>query len=231
MDERTQQASRVDDGLRGAHGPRLGAPAAPLPVDRRVRRLQLPRARTRDRRCEPRRARAAAGRAGARHAGPASTRRRAPGLDQRPARPRGRGAPDARRPADRQAAARARARRAARRSPRVGSRRAVLPLPDQVDARAGSDGARDRSGDVLDLGVRARGSGAPRVHASAPSRRPQADVLEDEHRSDAAAGRGRWAITTRSTASSRASSSTRRRARSGLPRDPGSRRPPRTSRR
>ena len=41
----------ADGGLRGAHGARIAhAPAAALPVDRRVRGLQLPRARARDRR-------------------------------------------------------------------------------------------------------------------------------------------------------------------------------------
>ena len=44
----------------------------------------------------------------------------------------------------------------ARRAARVGSRRPVLPLPHEVDARARSGDARDRPDDVQPMGARAR---------------------------------------------------------------------------
>ena len=139
-----------------------------------------------------------------------ASRRRPPHrLDQRAQRRARRSPSDARRPPDRQAAARAHARRALRRATRVGARRPVLPLPHEVDARARSGDARDRPDDVQRVGARAGPRGAPCVHVCAARRRPQADVLEAEHRSVAPAGRRRWASTIRSTASSPARSSRR----------------------
>ncbi len=132
---------RPDAPLRLAHGPRDAACAAPLPLDGRVRRPQLPRPRAAHRGRASPRARAAPRRSGARGARPPPPRRCAHGLAQRTRRARGCAASDARWAAHRQAASRAAPRRALRRAARVGSRGAVLSLPDAVDAHPRRGGA------------------------------------------------------------------------------------------
>ena len=103
--------ARADDALRGAHRAVVRPPAAALPVDRRVRGLQLPRPGARDRRRALRRARAAAGRSTCTTCSAViAPTTRARGWISGLADDGRRSASDARRAAHRQAAARARRR-------------------------------------------------------------------------------------------------------------------------
>ncbi len=131
-----RDGERGDAPLRGAHGAHVRPSAAPVPVDRRLRRLQLPRL---SRRRPATRAMASwpyGWSSMFMRARPPSRRRARARMAQLGSDRRRRGASDVRRPAHRQAAAGASARRAVRRAARMGARRSVLPLPHEMDARA-----------------------------------------------------------------------------------------------
>ena len=152
-------------------GARRGLRTA-LPLDRRVRGLQLPRPRAHDRRRALRGARAPARRAGPPRARAAPRRRRRArgwisGLSEAEgeAHPT-RGGLRIGKPLPERAAG-----RAAGRAARVGARRAVLPLPHEVDARARPGDARDGAAALHRLGARARARRAPRLHVRAAPRR------------------------------------------------------------
>ena len=154
--DRNRSRARPHVVLRRRDGARLQPASPALPVDRRVRRLQPLRARAVDRRGTIFGARAAADRPGARGARAPPAGLRADRVAERARRTSRRGAPHARGPAHRQEAPGARPGRAVRRAPRMGSGRPVLPLPDQVDARARPGRPGDAAASLQRLGARAR---------------------------------------------------------------------------
>ena len=162
-------------------------PARRYSVDGRLCSLQLPRPGECHRGRLLRRPGPAPRRRGAPSARMLPGRRARPKrVDQRPSRQRGRGSPHVRRASHRQTSARAIAGRAAGSKSGVGSGRAILPLPHQVDARARSGRPLDWATAIPRVGARAGLCRAREIHVRPAGR--QAHGVEAQHRSLEAPG-------------------------------------------